>query len=79
MILRKLAIEGRDCTLMSRDVSRGFFYARAFWPVYVKLPEEYMQEGDEHRCGAFPMSMYGARGAAVNWHHEYVAAPRAVA
>ena len=52
--------------LMYADVSRAYFYAKAVRPVYVKLPEEDMAEGDECRCGKLLMSMYGTRDAALN-------------
>ena len=57
--------------MMYADVSRAYFYARASRPVYVKLPEEDLQEGDGHRCGRLKMSMYGTRDAALNWAAEY--------
>ena len=37
--------------LMYADVSRAYFYAKAVRPVYVKLPDEDWQKGDENRCG----------------------------
>ena len=52
-------------------VSRAYFYAKAIRPVYVKLPEEDLEEGDEQRCGRLLMSMYGTRDAAMNWAAEY--------
>ena len=57
--------------LMYADVSRAYFYAKAVRPVYVKLPDEDWQAGDEHRCGKLQMSMYGTRDAALNWALEY--------
>ena len=36
---------------MYADVSRAYFYAKAVRPVYVKLPDEDREEGDEARCG----------------------------
>ena len=61
----------RGITLMYADVSRAYFYAKAERPVYVKLPAEDMQPGDEQRCGRLRMSMYGTRDAALNWSKEY--------
>ena len=40
-----------NTTLMYADVSRAYFYAKAERPVYVKLPDEDREAGDEHRCG----------------------------
>ena len=74
MCLSKLATRGRDYKMLYLDVSRAFFYARAERPVFVKLPPEDIEEGDEKRCGRLLMSMYGTRDAAVNWHNEYVSA-----
>ena len=53
--------------IMYADVSRAYFYAKAVRPVYVKLPDEDREEGDEARCGKLLMSMYWTRGAALNW------------
>lgn len=63
--------------LMYADVSRAYVYAKAVRPVYVKLPEEDMEPGDERRCGTLMMSMYGTRDAALNWAIEYGDALRA--
>ena len=61
----------RGASLMYADVSRAYFYAPAKRPVYVKLPEEDYEAGDEGRCGKLLMSMYGTRDAALNWSLEY--------
>ena len=37
----------KGTTLMYADVSRAYFYAKAERPVYVKLPAEDMEPGDE--------------------------------
>lgn len=72
--LSKLATKGADHKVLYFDVSRAFFYAKVERPVFVKLPAEDLEPGDENKCGRLLMSMYGTRDAAVNWHHEYVAA-----
>ena len=56
--------------IMYADVSRAYFYAKAVRPVYVKLPVEDREEGDEARCGKLLMIMYGTRDAAFNWSQE---------
>ena len=56
---------------MCADDSRVYFYAKAVRPVYVRLPEGDMAEGDESRCGKLMMSMYGTRDVALNWALEY--------
>ena len=56
---------------MYADVSRAYFYAPAKRPVYVRLPEEDFEPGDENKCGKLLMSMYGTRDAALNWSIEY--------
>ena len=61
----------KGTTLMYADVSRAYFYAKAERPVYVKLPAEDMEPGDEGKCGKLKMSMYGTRDAALNWANEY--------
>ena len=61
----------KGCSLMYADVSRAYFYAKAVRPVYVKLPADDLEPGDEHRCGRLLMSMYDTRDAALNWAMEY--------
>ena len=45
--------------LMYADLSRACFYAKAVRPVYVKLPGEDIELGDEGKCGRLKISMYG--------------------
>ena len=72
IMLSKMASgRGGDIGLAYADVSRAYFYAKAVRPVYVKLPEEDIEPGDEGRCGRLMMSMYGTRDAALNWALEY--------
>ena len=66
--------EDEDATqLMVYDVSRAYFYAPALRPVYVKIADGDWESGDESRCGRLNVSMYGARDAALNWHHHCTA------
>ena len=53
------------------DVRRAYFYARARRKVYVELPPEDWQAGDEERCGLLRVSLYGTRDAAQNWEEEF--------
>ena len=69
-MLSRLAGRGRGYKVPYADVSRAYFYARAIRPVYVKLPAEDQEAGDEDRCGRLLMSMYGTRDAAQNWASE---------
>lgn len=70
IVLSKMAAD-RGKKMMYADVSRAYFYAPAARPVYVKLPEEDREEGDEEMCGKLRVSMYGTRDAALNWAVEY--------
>ena len=70
LMLNKLA-RGKHMRMMHADVPRACFYAKAVRPVYVRLPAEDVQDGDENRCGKLIMSMYGTRDAALNWSTEY--------
>ena len=40
--------------------------------VYIKIPEEDLQEGDEGLCAKLLLWLYGFRGAAVGWEQAYV-------
>ncbi len=70
LILHKMAMS-RKAKIMYADVSRAYFYAKASRPVYVTIPEEDREPGDENCCGKLRVSMYGTRDAALNWATEY--------
>ena len=70
LMLNQLASR-KGAKLMYADVSRAYFYAKAVRPVYVVLPPEDTEDGDEQMCGELIMSMYGTRDAALNWSAEY--------
>ena len=52
------------------DVPRAYFYAPARRRVFVELPPEDYQPGDEHMCGLLQYSLYSTRDAAQNWEEE---------
>ena len=52
------------------DVRRAFFYAKSTRRLFVELPIEDYQEGDEEMCGLLEKSLYGTRDAARNWELE---------
>ena len=54
---------------MSTDVKRAYFYAPG--PIYVIIPEEDRQPGDEDMVGQLNLSLYGTRDAASNWSKTY--------
>ena len=70
-ILLSKAAANRNRKIAYADVSRAYFYAKASRAVYVELPDEDKQEGDEGICGRLNVSMYGTRDAALNWSEEY--------
>ena len=53
------------------DVRRAYFYAPATRPIYVEIPVEDREDGDEDVVGRLQMSLYGTRDAAMNWTVEY--------
>ena len=55
---------------MTVDVKRAYFYARSRRPVYVEIPIEDFEPGDEHMVGRLNLSLYGTRDAAQNWTRE---------
>ena len=52
------------------DVRRAYFCAPSRRRVFVELPPEDYQAGDEHMCGLLQHSLYGTRDAAQNWEEE---------
>ena len=71
MLSKFASSKGKGTGLMYADVSRAYFYAKAVRAVYVKLPDEDKECGDDGRCSQLKMSMYGTRDAALNWALEY--------
>ena len=57
--------------LMSNDVKRAYFHAPATRPVFIKIPEEDLEPGDECRVGQLNLSLYGTRDAAMNWAKRF--------
>jgi len=57
--------------LMTNDVKRAYFYAPATRPIYITIPEEDWEEGDEGMVGKLNLSLYGTRDAAMNWAKTY--------
>ena len=60
-----------EVRVMHIDVRRAYFHAHVKRDVYVALPLEDYQRGDEVMCGKLQMSMYGTRDAARNWEETY--------
>ena len=65
--------KSEDYMVMTNDVPRALFYAPVppGQHIYVKLPEEDCQPGEEHLRGKLNFSMYGTRKAAINWQRHY--------
>ena len=71
VVLSEIATGKRGGTVVALvDVRRACFYAPARRRVFVELPLEDYQPGDEHMCGLLRHSLYGTRDAAHNWEEE---------
>lgn len=57
---------------MHVDVTRAFLYADASREIFMKLPVEDQEDGEEQMCGRLPRAMYGSRDAAQNWQRKCV-------
>eukprot|EP00972_Heterocapsa_arctica_P070641 10435662-Heterocapsa_arctica.AAC.1 len=55
---------------MTIDIRRAYFNAPARRPVYMEIPPEDWEEGDENKCAKLRSSLYGTRDAARNWEEE---------
>ena len=53
------------------DVSRAYFYAPVTRPLFINIPDEDWEEGDEALVGQLQISLYGTRDAAQNWAATY--------
>ena len=58
---------------MTNDVSTAYFHApvKEGQYIYVQLPAEDIEEGEEGLCGRLDYSMYGTRRVATNWQAHY--------
>ena len=63
----------KNFLVMSNDVSRAYFYAPATRPIYIKIPAEDWEPGDEENVARLNLSLYGTRDAAKNWTKKYTA------
>ena len=52
------------------DLRRAYFYAPSRRRVFVELPPEDYQAGDEHVCGLLQFCLHGTRDAATNWEEQ---------
>ena len=52
--------------MMSIDVRRAYFYAKTIRPVYIEIPKEDWELGNESRIARLNFSVYGTRDAAQN-------------
>ena len=62
--------KGQRRQLMVVDIRRAYFNAPARRPVFVEIPPEDWEPGDEGRCAELLASLYGTRDAARNWAEE---------
>ena len=57
-------VGSRRYCILSSDIKRAYFYARAVRPVYIEIPVEDRQPGDDGMVGRLNLSLYGTRDAA---------------
>ena len=57
--------------MMSIDVRRAYFYAKTIRPVYIEIPKEDLEPGDEDRVARLNFNFYGTRDAAQTRTVEY--------
>ena len=63
--------QDKDHCLLFLDISRAYFNAKATRNLFIKIPPEDYEPGDEHKVGILMKSLYGTRDAAQNWENEY--------
>ena len=57
--------------IMYNDVDRAYFHAPTRRPIYIQIPDEDFEPGDEDHVGVLNLSLYGTRDAAMNWAAKY--------
>ena len=53
------------------EVKRAYFYAPARRPLFINIPKEDREEGDEKMVAKLNLSVDGTRDAAMNWTAFY--------
>ena len=71
MIMSMTATASKGEISMVNDISRAFFHARVIRDVYVQLPNEDTNPGEEQMCGKLNFSMCVTRRVATNWQTHY--------
>ena len=56
--------------ILSIDIKRAYLFAPAARPMFIQIPLEDYEIGDEQRVGKVNLSLYGTRDAAQNWTKE---------
>ena len=51
---------------MAIDIKRAYFYEPAKRPIYIQIPAEDREPGDEGKVAKLNLSLYGTRDAAMN-------------
>ena len=59
------------CRILSSDMKRAYFFAKAKRPIFIELPIEDREPGDEDKIGRLNLSLDGTRDAAMNWQDEF--------
>ena len=59
--------DGKRFSVMTVDVSRAYFNAVATRDVFIEIPKEDREPGDEAMVGKLRLCLYGTRDAAFNW------------
>ena len=66
LVVSQAASTGKaDTVLLIVDVRRAYFYAKSTRRVFVELPVEDDQPGDEGMCGLLQQCLFGTRDAAA--------------
>ena len=57
--------------IMSNDVKRAYFYAPTTRPIYIRIPDEDWEPGDDEKVGKLNLPLDGTRDAAKNWAAKF--------
>ncbi len=63
--------EADNFIIMSNDIKRAYFYAPVTRPMFIAIPDEDWEDGDDEMVGQLRLSLYGTRDAAVNWTRTF--------
>ena len=70
IMVSRAANDMNNMVIKVLDIKRAYLYAPTRRPIFIEIPNEDKESGDEGKCAELKYSLYGTRDAARNWDQE---------